>query len=374
MRLLTLKLTQFKNYTSQGLQLAPRINCFVGKNGMGKTNLLDAIYYLCMCKSQQSLSDAHLTLHGEAFFRLEGHFYKNQKRYRIVAKVQARKRKVIECNDVAYPKLIDHIGLLPVVMIVPDDTRLATEGSEDRRRFLNNTLSQLDPRYLRDLVQYNRLLKQRNAALKQMGAERRFDAALLATYDEQLLAPATYLHQQRAAFQTQLVPALQAHYAAISGGQEQVSCTYRSALSESNLADLLVAAREKDRILQRTTVGIHRDDLLFQIGEYPLKKYASQGQLKSFVLALKLAQYAILRGEKKESPLLLLDDIFDKLDPSRVRQLIELLIEQEFGQVFITDTDEHRLASILNQFTVDYRKFRVAQGQIIDAAPDEKAQ
>ncbi len=340
---------------------------------MGKTNILDAIYYLCMCKSQQSLSDAHLTLHGEEFFRLEGQFYKNEKKYRIVAKVQARKRKTIECNDVAYTKLLEHIGFLPVVMIVPDDTRLATEGSEDRRRFLDNTLSQLDTRYLQDLVQYNRLVKQRNAALKQMGAERRFDAALLATYDQQLMGPGTYVHQQRHQFQERLIPVLQKHYEVISGGQEEVSCTYRSQLAESSLADLLEEAREKDRILQRTTVGVHRDDLLFKIGEYPLKKYASQGQLKSFVLALKLAQYEILRLEKKESPLLLLDDIFDKLDPSRVRHLIELLIQQDFGQVFITDTDEHRLAKILNDFTLSYRKFRVAEGKILDEAQDEEA-
>ncbi len=331
---------------------------------MGKTNILEAIYYLCMCKSPQGVTDAHLVMHDMGFFRLEGIFFKNEKKYRIVAKVQPRKRKEIECNEVLYPKLLDHIGFLPVVMIVPDDTRLATEGSEDRRRFLDNTLSQLDPKYLKDLMLYNRLLKQRNAALKAMAAERRFDATLLATYDQQIIAPGNYLHQERLAFQDRFLPLLQSYYESISSGQERVDCTYRSQLLEEPMENLLKTAIEKDRILQRTTAGVHRDDLLFSIDGTPLKKYASQGQLKSFVLALKLAQYEVLRQEKKEEPLLLLDDIFDKLDPLRVRQLIQLLLDRSFGQVFITDTDENRLEQILTNFSVDYRKFLVDQGQI----------
>ena len=331
---------------------------------MGKTNLLDAIYYLCMCKSQTSMTDANLVLHDADFFRLEGLFVRKEKKYRIVAKVQPRKRKEIECNDVPYTRLLDHIGLLPVVMIVPDDTRLATEGSEYRRRFLDNTLSQLDPQYLQNLVHYNRLLKQRNAALKQMAAERHFDQALLSTYDQQLLEPGQYLFRERRQFQESFTPLLVDYYEAISGGQEEVDCQYRSQLLEMGFAELLQSAAEKDRVLQRTTVGIHRDDLLFEIGGFPLKKYASQGQLKSFVLALKLAQYEVLRKKKKEDPLLLLDDIFDKLDRSRVEQLLKLLLDRKVGQVFLTDTDETRLEKILREFKLDFRKFLVNRGRV----------
>lgn len=333
---------------------------------MGKTNLLDAIYYLCMCKSAIGMNDAGLVLHGQDFFRLSGIFYKEKKKMEIVAKVIPRKKKEIECNGVAYPKLFDHIGLLPVVMIVPDDTRLASEGSEDRRRFIDNTLSQLDAAYLKALVTYNRLLKQRNASLKQMAAERRYDAALLATYDQQMQAPASLIYQRRHSFQDQLQPLLQEYYDYISGGQETVDCTYRSQLAEQSFSDLMAAAAEKDRILQRTTAGIHRDDLIFKIGDYPLKKYASQGQLKSYVLSLKLAQYEVLRKANKEQPLLLLDDIFDKLDHGRVQKLIKLLLDRNFGQVFITDTAEERLESIITGFALDYRKFVIRAGKVVD--------
>ncbi len=362
MFLQSLKLTQFKNYENQQLELSPQLNCFVGKNGMGKTNLLDAIYYLCMCKSALAMPDSNLVLHNKDFFRLEGLFFKAEKKYKIVGKVVPRKKKEIECNAIPYKRLIEHIGFLPVVMIVPDDTRLATEGSEDRRRFLDNTLSQIDSAYLTALVQYNRLLKQRNAALKQMGAQRNYDPALLRTYDQQMEAPAGLIYQKRKDFQFLLLPLLQEYYSVISNAQESVSCSYKSQLHDTSFADLLQEVGEKDRILQRTTAGVHRDDLLFKIGDYPLKKYASQGQLKSFVLALKLAQYEVLRKEKKEQPILLLDDIFDKLDRSRVKHLVSLLLERDFGQVFITDTHEDRLGTILSEFALDYCTFVVNEG------------
>lgn len=332
---------------------------------MGKTNLLDAIYYLCMCKSAIGMNDSGLVMHQTDFFRLAGVFYKEKKRMEIVAKVIPRKKKEIECNGVLYPKLLDHIGFLPVVMIVPDDTRLATEGSEDRRRFIDNTLSQLEAPYLKALVTYNRLLKQRNASLKQMASERRYDAALLATYDLQMTAPATLIHDRRKTFQNELQPLLQEYYDYISGGQEMVDCQYKSQLLEQSFGELMTTAAEKDRILQRTTAGVHRDDLVFKISDYPLKKYASQGQLKSYVLALKLAQYEVLRKANKEQPLLLLDDIFDKLDRGRVQKLIQLLLDRNFGQVFITDTAEERLEGIIASFALDYRKFVIQEGRVL---------
>jgi len=357
-----IKLTQFKNYEVEELIFSTRLNCFVGKNGMGKTNLLDAIYYLCMCKSSMSLNDRNVIQRAADFFRLEGHFKIEDKKHKIVAKVIPGKMKTFEQGDVPYKKLLEHIGLLPVVMIVPDDTELAKEGSEVRRKFLDNTLSQSDPKYLEYLVAYNRVLKQRNVTLKQFGLNRTFDAALLATFDMQLLEPAAYIAEQRMAFVESFSPVFEEYYKVISGAQEMVRCTYASSLKEQEFSTLLEHAREKDRILQRTTVGIHKDDLKFFIDDFPLKKFASQGQLKSFVLAMKLAQYDFLRILKKKKPLLLLDDIFDKLDRSRVEQLISLLVKGEFGQIFITDTHERRIEEIIEGFGTDYQKFIIQSG------------
>lgn len=364
MYLKQLILTNFKNYTYQSLDLSERLNCFVGRNGMGKTNLLDAVYYLCMCKSHFGLNDSLVRKHGEDFFRLEGNFVKEEKKEKVVAKVIPRKKKAFERNDAQYDRLMDHIGLLPVVMVAPDDTAIAREGSEERRRFLDNTLSQLDRLYLRHLVKYNRLLQQRNALLKQFAAERRFDEKLLRIFDEQMLEPASYIVRTRQQFSDKFEPKLKENYRVISDKQEEVGCIYKSKLLTESFEDLLEAATEKDRILQRTTIGIHKDDLAFKISDYPLKNFASQGQLKSFILALKLAQYEFLRAEKGVAPLLLLDDIFDKLDNNRVRQLIKLILERNYGQTFITDTDERRLEEVLEGAGSDFKMFNVKNGEL----------
>jgi len=357
-------LTNFKNYAYQSLDFSERLNCFVGRNGMGKTNLLDAIYYLCMCKSHFGVNDANVRKHGEDFFRLEGHFLKEEKNEKVVSKVIPRKKKSFERNDVQYDRLMDHIGLLPVVMVAPDDTMIAREGSEERRRFLDNTLSQLDRLYLKYLVKYNRLLQQRNALLKQFAAERRFDEKLLSIFDEQLQEPASYIVRARQQFSDKFEPKLRANYQVISNDQEEVGCVYKSKLLTESFEELLEAAREKDRILQRTTVGIHKDDMTFKIEDYSLKSFASQGQLKSFILALKLAQYEFLRAEKGVAPILLLDDIFDKLDNNRVQQLIKLILERNYGQTFITDTDEKRLKEILEGAGSDFKMFIVNEGTV----------
>ncbi len=331
---------------------------------MGKTNLLDAIYYLCMGKSYFNSSDIHNVQSGTDFLRLEGLFEKEEKKEKIVVKVVPRKRKEVERNDVAYQKLSEHIGLLPVVIIAPDDTQMVHEGSEVRRKFLDNTISQLDQAYLKDLIQYNKLLKQRNALLKQMAEQHRFDPALLSVYDAQMQQPAQQIYEKRLAFCESFTPILERHYAVISNEQEKVSCHYKSALSSQSFEVLLKENQEKDRILQRTNSGIHKDDLQFTINNYALKRYASQGQLKSFVLALKLAQYEMLKVEKKKAPILLLDDIFDKLDVQRVTHLLQLLIQEEFGQVFITDTHEQRVEQIIKKFESNYYRYLVENGSL----------
>ncbi len=329
---------------------------------MGKTNLLDAIYYLCMCKSSTSLNDRNVMKRQADFFRIEGQFIIEKKKHKIVAKVIPGKKKEFEKNAIPYKRLLEHIGLLPVVMIVPDDTELAKEGSEVRRKFLDNTLSQSNPQYLSQLIHYNRILKQRNSALKQFAQSQSFDQALIHTFDEQMTKPANFIAECRAAFVSEFSPVFEKFYKTISGGQECVRCDYKTQLFDIDFRKQLEENIGKDRILQRTTTGIHKDDLKFYINEFPLKKFASQGQLKSFVLAMKLAQYEFLKSIKNKSPILLLDDIFDKLDKNRVEHLISLLINGDFGQVFITDTHENRIQEIIEKFGSNFNKFVIESG------------
>ncbi len=366
MHLQELKLTNFKNYEYQALAFSPSLNLIAGLNGMGKTNLLDAVYYLCMGKSHFQGTDRNVVRQGEEFFRLEGHFVLDEKKERIVAKVVPGKQKTIERNDNAYPRISDHVGLLPVVFMAPDDTALALEGSEERRRFLDNTLCQIDHRYLEELVNYNKVLDKRNAQLRQFGERNNFNPLLLEAFDQQLTGPAAYILERRTSFIKEFQPVFNEYYRIICGGAEEVNCRYRSQLSGNDFAALLSETVEKDRILQRTTQGIHKDDLVFQMNDLALKRFASQGQLKSFVLSLKLAQYECLRREKNLLPLLLLDDLFDKLDDNRVSQLIELLVKGGFGQVFITDTHPERAEEMAKSFAGTYKKFIIASGKAVD--------
>lgn len=329
---------------------------------MGKTNLLDAIYYLCMGKSYFGIRDRYLVQHGGDFFRLEGDFILADSRTdKVVAKVVPQQRKELERNGRVYDRIADHVGRFPVVIIVPDDTLLITEGSTERRRFVDNTLSQLDPRYLESLLIYNRILKQRNALLKQAAGRKLSDTLLLA-YDEQLIAPAAYIYEQRTNFMSDFTVQFQHAYQGISNGAEAVGIRYRSALEQMSLTEILRENREKDRLLERTSQGIHRDDLVFTLEGHPLKRIASQGQRKSFVLALKLAQYQFLRQQKGLSPVLLLDDIFDKLDPQRVKQLIDYIISDEYGQIFLTDTDPNRVDKLLEMLTVQVMAYHIDGG------------
>ncbi len=365
MHLHRLHLVQFKNYEQQELVLSPQLNCFVGENGMGKTNLLDAIHYLCMCKSHFSLPDRQVMQHGTDFFRIEGDFERADKTEAVVCTYAPRLRKTLLRNKVPYARLADHIGFLPLIMIAPDDTLLITEGSENRRQFLDILLVQINPTYLQQLMTYNKVLQQRNAYLKSFKHPLEVDAALLDVYSQQLLAPAQYIYEQRQAIVERLTPIFQHYYKVISGDREQVALLYLSQLAEQSLTHLLTESQEKDTWLQRTTKGIHKDDLKLLINEYAVKKFASQGQLKSYLLALKLAQYELLRQEVELPPLLLLDDIFDKLDNKRVEQLLTLLLERDFGQVFLTDTHESRIARIVEGLQADFKQFTVADGQIV---------
>ena len=366
MHLSGIKLFNFKNYETAALAFSERLNCFTGLNGMGKTNILDAVHFLCLCKGHGSLPDKHLVRHGESFFRLDGVFVPDDSdKEQIVAKVVLGRPKVFERNGTAYERLGDYVGRFPAVMIAPDDVALVQEGSEDRRRFLDTTLSQLSQTYLWDLMRYNALLKQRNALLKHFGETKRFDAALLEAIDQQLPAPAQRIFERRKAFVADFAPVFAECYRDIANGREQVEVVYDADLSQHNLADLLRQLLDKDLLLQRTTAGPHRDDLILNMDGHPVKKFASQGQLKSFLLALRLAQYEMLRREKGSAPILLLDDIFDKLDEQRVRHLVGLLLRRNFGQIFITDTQRTRLEGIVASFTGDYRMFEVVEGQVV---------
>jgi len=364
MHVSSIKLAQFKNYAAQRQTLSPRLNCFVGANGAGKTNMLEAVYYLCMGKSYANTPDQYAVRHGDDGSRLEGEFSvgndDSAAAERIVVKIQKRKRKIIERNGAVYERLADHVGRYPVVIITPDDSRLVLEGSETRRRLLDNSLSQTDPVYLNHLIAYNKLLANRNAMLKELDG-RVDNTGLLDVYDLQMEAPATYIHAKRQAFIGPFTELLTEAYAAISGNREEVGVTYRSQLNDTSWADLMDERREKDRVLQRTSAGIHRDDLVFAQEDHPLRRVASQGQLKSFVLSLKLAQYRLLERNTRRTPILLLDDIFDKLDRDRVRQLLQLVLTSAFGQVFITDTDPERVTALVDEAT-DWKRFLVDNG------------
>jgi DNA replication and repair protein RecF len=354
-----LKLTNFKSYEAQRFDFSSRLNCLTGLNGVGKTNVLDAVHFLCLCKSHAGLNDRNLVRHGESFFRIEGLFETEGDAVKIAAKFQVGQRKEIERNGNVYERLLDYIGQFPVVMIAPDDITLVQDGSEDRRRFLDSTLSQISPEYLQNLLIYNALLKQRNALLKYFSEQKHFDPVLLESLDRQMPAPAQAIFEQRRIFAEAFQPIFLEYYASISGSREVVGVRYESDLGKGDFAEMMRQALEKDRFLQRTTVGPHRDDLGMFMDGQPVKKFASQGQLKSFLLALRLAQYEVLRREKKLTPILLLDDIFDKLDIQRVRQLVALLIGQDFGQIFITDTQRERIEPIVASFSGDYKVFEV---------------
>lgn len=364
MFLARLSVLNFKNHEDSSVELSHNINCFVGNNGSGKTNLLDAIHYLSFTKSYFNSQDALNIKHEQPFLSVEGQFYKDGKKEVVHCGIKRGAKKVMKRNKKSYDRLADHIGLFPLVMISPTDTNLILEGSEARRKYLDAVISQFDRPYLEQLIQYGKLVAQRNAVLKQMAKGGRFDNYTLDLYDEQIIPIAQQIFEKRKYFLEELLPVFRAYYRNISVNNEEVNIEYKSQLLEGELAVLLKENREKDRMLQHTSVGIHKDDLLFQLDGYPIKKIGSQGQQKTFLMALKLAQFDFMKEALGYKPMLLLDDVFDKLDDSRVEQLMILVDKHHFGQIFITDTHPERSAHIFNKIDADFKVFHIKQGTI----------
>ena len=341
-----LEVTHFRNLGAQTFAFGPGVHFISGHNGAGKTNVLDAIYYLCLTRSHFSYGDASAVAHDASWLRLVGSFTLGGKTERIALKMHGRKGKTLERNGVAYGALAEHIGLLPAVMISPSDIQLVVGGPEERRRYIDQTIAQYDPQYLKTLMAYNRLVKSRNAVLKSAAHPLEVDLGLLATYDRQLEQPALRIVAARRQYVADLQPVFAQLYAAICDDRELPGLEYATKVGERPYAELLMASRDTDFVLRRTNVGPHRDELSMSLNGEGLRKFASQGQLKTFVLALRLAQARLLRNRKLKAPLLLLDDLFDRLDPGRVQRLVNLVLDEGYEQVFITDTHDERLAAI----------------------------
>jgi DNA replication and repair protein RecF len=359
-----LSVINFKNYQEAELTLDEGVNAFLGNNGAGKTNLLDAIHYLSLCKSYFNPIDSQQIKQDEDFFIITGHFNKNGNDVAVACSVKRNQKKQFKRNKKDYQRLADHIGLLPLVMVSPYDISIIIEGSEERRRFIDNVISQTDNQYLDELIAYNKVLAQRNAFLKQIADAGRYDPGLLEVIDDQLVASGTRIFEKRRAFMDAFTPVFNKHYRFLSDDAEQVELVYESQLLNENFEGLLKKTIEKDRALERTTAGIHRDELQFAVHGMPMKKFGSQGQQKSFLIALKLAQYSFLDQQKGFKPLLLLDDVFDKLDDNRVTKLMQMVSNNDFGQVFITDTSDTRVRNIFDAMKVPIRIFKVKGGEI----------
>jgi DNA replication and repair protein RecF len=359
-----ISIVNFKNLRDVKVGFSPKLNCFIGNNGAGKTNMLDAVYYLSFCKSFFNSVDQLNINHEENYFMLNANYKRLDSNETISCGFQQGHKKQFKRNAKVYKKLAEHIGLLPLVMITPSDVNLILGGSDERRKFMDGVISQYNQNYLDDLLKYNRALLQRNNLLKQFSSERYFDAELLSIWDAQLVEYGTRIHEQRTEFVKKLIPVFQQYYSFISLGNEQVGLVHQSDLYENYFEQLLSDALQKDRAAQYTTVGIHKDDLVLNIGDYPIKKLGSQGQKKTYLVALKLAQFNFIKEISGLKPILLLDDIFDKLDQQRVEQIIKVVSGDEFGQIFITDTNREHLDAIIKKMNTGFRIFNVNSGEV----------
>jgi DNA replication and repair protein RecF len=364
MYLKKLALTNFKNYELNEIEFSPKINCFVGNNGVGKTNILDAIHYLSLTKSFFNNIDSISIRHSEDYFIIQGTFARDEEEDQIYCAFQRQKQKLLKRNGKEYQKLSDHIGRYPVVMISPADSALITEGSEDRRKFLNKIISQYNAEYLDAVLRYHKALQQRNKLLKDFKSSGKFDIDVLSIWDAQLVKYGSYVFKERENLVNELIPVFQEYYDMISSGKEVVKLRYRSHLSEGDFQEALLNSITKDRILEYTTVGIHKDDLSLEMNDYSVKSLGSQGQQKSYLVALKLAKFDYIKRKAGFSPVLLLDDIFDKFDSERVEQIIRLVGNDRFGQIFITDTHQNRLQDILASHKTDYKLFKIADNGV----------
>lgn len=366
-----LKIINFKNHTEKSFDFSPKINCFVGNNGAGKTNIIDALHYVSVGKSFLGISDfqniyTSTTPNTNAdFFTIEAEIEGEEKNDIIKILLQKESKKIIKKNDKTYEKIADHIGFLPSVMISPYDANLISDGGESRRKFLDSMISQTNSEYLFNLIQYQKTLQQRNALLKYFQKNRTFDNDSLEIYNEPLSKFGSKIYEKRKEFLEAILPTIQHFYEIISKGNEKVTVIYESDLQDSdsqsnrNLKEILKENLEKDRLLTYTSKGIHKDDLRFEMNGNLIKKFGSQGQQKSFLIALKLAQIKRIKEITDKNPILLLDDIFDKLDDNRVAQLIELVNEQNFGQIFITDTHKERTESVVKRINEESKIFEI---------------
>lgn len=351
----SLSLINYKNIAEHAFEFDSKINAIVGKNGIGKTTILDAIYHLAIGKSYFNPLATQNIKHGEDFFVLDGQFEKELRTEQILCSYKKGQKKILKRNGKIYERFSEHIGLIPIVIISPSDVDLIVEGSETRRKFIDNVISTADTLYLNTLINYQKTVAQRNALLKYFAANQVFDNENLAIYNEQISEFGTIIYNKRKVFLEQFVPIFQKYYQIISENAEEVSIIYESQLTENSFETLLALHLQKDRIAQFSTAGVHKDDLVFTIDTYPIKKYGSQGQQKSFLIALKLAQFEMIKNQGKTLPILLFDDIFDKLDAYRVQQIINMVNEDVFGQIFISDTHPERTEKIIKQTHKTYK-------------------
>lgn len=356
-----LDLVNFKNYDQAEFSFSPKINCFIGNNGVGKTNLLDSIFYLSFCKSYFNPIDSQNIKHDKDFFVIQGKYSRDDSEENIYCGMKRNHKKQFKRNKTEYDRLSEHIGLIPLVMISPSDIELIDSGSEERRKFMNFVISQYDKSYLNDVITYNKALSQRNALLKQFARERFFDKDSLAIWTEQLIITGKRIYEVRKNFIRELIPVFQEYYDFVSGGLENVQLVYQSQLHSIEIEELFARSVDKDRAFQYTTAGLHKDDLDLMLGDYHIKRTGSQGQKKTYLMALKLAQFNFIQKLNGFKPILLLDDIFDKFDAERVSKIIFLVAEDKFGQIFITDTDQVRLEKILSATKIEYKIFKIAK-------------
>jgi len=361
MRITHLSILNFKNIRETELTFSPGLNCFVGKNGEGKTNLLDAIHYIGFCKSHTNPIDSQNIHHDADFFMIQASCQEDEQISEVYCGVKRRQKKLFKLNGKEYDRLSEHIGKIPLVLISPSDEELIREGSDERRRFMDMVISQYDHAYMEALVAYNKALAQRNVLLKE---DIVYDESLFEVYEIKMELEGAIIYQKRQAFIKEFLPVFEQYYHDISGGRERICLSYTSHISDGSLAGQLKQVRQRDILLGYTTKGIHKDELRMELDGYPIKRVGSQGQNKSFLIAMKLGQYGFLKRNAHMTPILLLDDLFDKLDATRVERIIRLVSGDEFGQIFITDTNKQHLNQLLQRTGEDYRFFNIEEGTI----------
>lgn len=354
-----ISLLNYKNFSEVTFEIDSKINCFVGKNGIGKTNILDAIYHLANGKSYFNPLAVQNIKHHEEFFVIDGEFEKKNRTEQILCSLKKGQKKILKRNGKIYEKFSDHIGFIPLVIISPADRDLIIEGSETRRKFIDSVISQLDNSYLQQLIQYQKIISQRNALLKYFALNHVFETDTLSIYNEQLNQLGKAIFEKRKSFLADFIPIFNQYHQDITNSAETVQLVYQSDLFEHDTLTLLEQNLAKDRALQYTSVGVHKDDLSFEIDNFPIKKFGSQGQQKSFLIALKLAQFDFVKKQSGEKPILLFDDIFDKLDEFRVSKIIEMVNNDEFGQLFISDTHPERTENIVKTTHQSYKIFNL---------------